>query len=103
MYLLCFTVPETHLDVVKNALFETGAGKVENYSHCAWQTLGSGQFMPLTGSNSFIGTVDQVEEIPEYKVEIICNTHQIKSAVAALKLAHPYEVPSYQVILLEEF
>ncbi len=103
MYLLCFTVPKTHLEVVKNAIFATGAGKVENYAHCAWQTLGEGQFMPLMGSNAFIGVVDQLEEVPEYKVDIICNTHQIKSAVAALKLAHPYETPSYQVILLEEF
>ncbi len=103
MYLLCFTVPETHLDMVKHAVFETGAGKVEHYAQCAWQTQGEGQFLPLEGSNAFIGEVGKAQKVMEYKVEIVCSSHQIKSAVAALKLAHPYETPAYQVILLEEF
>ena len=48
-YVLYFLVPETHLEMVKNAVFATGAGKIGHYSHCAWQTLGQGQFMPLAG------------------------------------------------------
>jgi structural hemagglutinin/hemolysin toxin protein RtxA len=103
MYLLSFYVPETHLEMVKNALFETGAGHIGNYSHCAWQTMGSGQFMPLDNSHAFVGTKLELETVSEYKVEIICQTHQIKSAVAALKLAHPYETPAYHVILLENY
>ena len=51
MYILCFNVPETHLETVKNAVFKAGAGKLDNYSHCSWQILGEGQFMPLAGSN----------------------------------------------------
>ena len=101
MYLLSFYVPETHLEVVKNALFEIGAGQIGNYSHCAWQTMGTGQFMPLENSHAYIGSKLEIEVVPEYKVEIICQAHQIKSAVAALKLAHPYETPVYQVVLLE--
>lgn len=100
MYLLFFLVPETHLEVTKNALFAVGAGSIGN-SHCAWQTLGEGQFMPLTGSNAFIGEVDKLEKVPEYKVEVICTKDQIKEAVAALKATHPYETPSYQVVRLE--
>lgn len=101
MYLLSFLAPETHLDVIKNAIFVTGAGHIGNYSHCAWQTLGEGQFMPLAGSNAFIGEINQLEKIPEYKVEIVCTQEQIEDAVAALKLSHPYETPSYQVVRLE--
>ena len=101
MYMLSFLAPETHLDVIKNAIFVTGAGSIGNYSHCAWQTLGEGQFMPLGGSNAFIGEINQLEKVPEYKVEIVCTKEQIKDAVAALKLSHPYETPSYQVVRLE--
>jgi len=103
MYILYFLVPETHLDVVKNAIFAVGAGSIGNYSHCAWQTLGEGQFMPLPGSNAFIGAIDKLEKVSEYKVEIICTKEQIKDAVTALKQAHPYETPSYQVIRSETF
>jgi len=101
MYQLFFHVPETHLEVTKNAVFATGAGSVGHYSHCAWQTLGEGQFMPLSGSNAFIGEIGTLERVPEYKVEIICTKDQIKNAVAALKEAHPYETPSYQVVRLK--
>jgi structural hemagglutinin/hemolysin toxin protein RtxA len=101
MYLLFFLVPETHLEVTKNAVFAVGAGSIGHYSHCAWQTLGEGQFMPLSGSNAFIGEVNQLERVPEYKVEIICTEAQIKDAVAALIGSHPYETPSYQVLRLE--
>ncbi len=55
MYLLLFYVPETHIELVKNAIFEAGAGKVGLYSHCSWQTQGVGQFMPLAGSNPHLG------------------------------------------------
>lgn len=101
MYLLTFLVPETHLEVTKNAIFAVGAGHIGHYSNCAWQTLGEGQFMPLSGSNAFIGEIGNLERVPEYKVEIICTKDQIKATVEALKEAHPYETPSYQVLQLE--
>lgn len=101
MYMLCFFVPEAQVELVKNAIFATGAGSIGHYQHCAWQTLGEGQFMPLAGSNAFIGNVNQVERVAEYKVEIVCTEEQIKAAVAALKKAHPYETPSYQAFRFE--
>lgn len=101
MYLLYFLVPETHLETVKNAIFAVGAGHIENYSHCAWQTLGEGQFMPLSDSNAFIGEQGKLEKVPEYKVEIVCTDEQIKPAVTALKQAHPYETPAYHVLRCE--
>ncbi len=91
-------MPETHLEAVKNAIFLTGAGQIGDYQHCAWQTLGTGQFMPLEGSNAFIGKINQLKTIAEYKVEIACSKTQIKAAVQALKQAHPYETPAYHVI-----
>ncbi|MBA2649615.1 MAG: NGG1p interacting factor NIF3 [Legionella sp.] len=102
-YMLYFLTPETHLDSIKKAIFAVGAGSIGNYQQCAWQTLGEGQFMPLPGSNAFIGEVNILEKVPEYKVEIICSKEQIQDAVDALKKAHPYESPSYQVLQFETF
>ncbi len=103
MYILCFNVPESHLEIVKNAVFAAGAGTDKNYNHCSWQVLGEGQFMPLVGSNPFIGKVDKLEKVPEYKVEMLCDEAHIKEAVVALKRVHPYEVPSYQVWKMEDY
>lgn len=103
MYLLYFYVPETHLEQVKNAIFSVGAGSIGNYKHCSWQTLGEGQFMPLSGSNAFIGEKDQLERLKEYKVEIFCSAEHVTPAIAALKKAHPYETPAFQVLRVEQF
>lgn len=101
MYILSFLVPEQSVEAVKSAIFLTGAGSIDTYTQCAWQTLGEGQFMPLVGSNAFIGEINKLEKVPEYKVEIVCTETQIRQAVAALKQAHPYETPAYQVIKIE--
>lgn len=101
MYKVCFYVPSSHVDEVKRAMFAAGAGKVGNYSCCAWQSLGEGQFMPLEGSNAYIGEENQLETVQEFKVEMICDASQIKEAIAALKKSHPYEVPAYQMWRVE--
>lgn len=102
MYLVFVFVPESHLDDVKEAIFTKGAGKVGNYTHCAWQTLGEGQFKPGEHSAPFIGDKNRLETLEEYKIEFVCEDDLIKDIVAALKEAHPYETPSYQVIKLED-
>lgn len=103
MYKICFYVPLEYAEAVKEAVFATGAGKIGHYSHCAWQTEGLGQFLPLEGSQAFIGNKDHLEKIPEYKVELVCEASYLEKAIAALKSAHPYETPAYQVIKLEDF
>ena len=101
MYKLCFYVPVTHVDEVKQAVFAAGAGRIGDYDCCAWQVLGEGQFQPLPGSQPFLGTQGQCETVAEYKVEMVCDDTRIQAAVAALKTAHPYEEPAYQVWRLE--
>jgi structural hemagglutinin/hemolysin toxin protein RtxA len=103
MYKICFYVPIDHTETVKIAMFAQGAGKIGEYSCCAWQVLGEGQFMPLEGSHAFIGTKNQLEKISEFKVEMVCAAEHIQQAIAALKEAHPYEEPAYQVFKLEDF
>lgn len=98
MYQLIFYVQLSHLESVKSALFKAGAGKIGDYDSCAWQTLGTGQFCPLSGSNPFIGSVDQIESLEEYKVEMICEEKNIKQALQALIASHPYQTPAYSVL-----
>ncbi len=103
MYKINFYVPPTHVELVKNAMFSAGAGKIGAYSHCAWQVLGKGQFMPLDDSHAFIGEKNQLEALPEYYVEMICADDYIRQVIEQLKNTHPYEEPAYAVIKLEQF
>ncbi len=94
-YQISFYVPETHIDNVKSALFETGAGQLGSYSHCAWQTIGEGQFMPSDDSRPFLGTANEIETVKEFKVELLCKGKYLKPALQALKSSHPYEMPAF--------
>jgi len=103
MYKLCFYVPETHVEIVKEAVFDVGAGRVGDYDRCCWQVLGQGQFRPLEGSNPFLGNKGHVEQVNEYKIEMVCEEHLIEAAIEALIASHPYEEPAFHVVVLEEF
>ena len=103
MYKLTVFVPDDYLEQVKTALFDVGAGKIGNYSHCCWQILGQGQFMPLAGNQAFIGVTNQLETVTEWRVEMIVAKEKIQTVIQSLKQAHPYETPAYEVIKLEVF
>ncbi|MDF1764027.1 MAG: YqfO family protein [Oleibacter sp.] len=103
MYKLAFFVPESNLEAVKEAVFATGAGRIGDYDHCCWQVLGQGQFRPLAGAHPHVGEVDKLHHVAEYRVEMVCTDAVISAAVAAMKLAHEYEEPAYEVCLLENF
>lgn len=103
MYKLTVFVPEEALEQVKSALFAAGAGKIGDYEQCCWQVQGIGQFMPLAGSNPHIGTQDNLEKLNEWRVEMVVATAHIKQVIEALKQAHPYETPAYDVIEVLEF
>ncbi len=102
MYKLAFFVPPSHVEQVKSALFAAGAGRIGGYDCCSWQVLGQGQFRPLDGSQPFIGQAGVVEQVQEWKVELVVSDELIRQVVAALKASHPYEVPAYDVWKLED-
>ena len=98
MYKLCFYVPESHLEVVKDAVFAAGAGRIGDYDCCCWQVAGQGQFRPLAGSSPFIGKEGEIEQLAEYRVEMVCEPARASQVVAALKNAHPYEEPAWDMV-----
>ena len=98
MYTLCFYVPVSSLEAVKSAVFAAGAGRIGNYDHCCWQVQGQGQFRPLEGSNPILGKQGEIEQVTEYRVEMVCEARAIAAVVQALKEAHPYEEPAWHVL-----
>jgi hypothetical protein len=103
MHKLAFFIPEVHLESAKQAVFKAGAGTIGEYKHCCWQTLGQGQFKPMQGSQPFSGQQDRLEVIDEYKVEMVCDEHILEQVILALKPAHPFETPAYEVWKLADY
>lgn len=102
MFKIGFFVPVNYAEIVKEAMFVAGGGRIGNYDRCSFETLGTGQFRPLKGAQPFLGTTDQVEKVEELKVEMICEDQFLKAVIEAMKKNHPYEMPAYDIIKLEE-
>lgn len=92
-----FYVPKTHLEIVKNAMFAKGAGVFQGYRQCAWQTEGLGQFVADTDSQPFVGQLEALTFVKEFKVEMVCAEDVLNEVIATMIEVHPYEVPAYFV------
>ncbi len=95
---ISFYVPIKDADVVKNAMFQAGGGRMGNYDFCSFEVKGIGQFRPLPGSRPAIGSQEVLERVEELKVEMVCEDHLAKDVIEALKKSHPYETPAYYTI-----
>lgn len=100
LYCFYYYVPKSHLEITKKIIFAAGAGKIGNYSCCAWQTKGTGQFKPELNSHAYIGKIGKVAKVVEYKVETICLAAKLKAVIKALKKSHPYECPAFGAIAI---
>lgn len=88
-------VPGSHVEKVKNAMFEAGGGKLGNYDSCCFEHPGIGQFRPLKGSQAFLGKIGGLEKVKEIKIEMACEDEFFDEIIRAMQAAHPYETPAY--------
>lgn len=87
-------VPESHLAVVRQALFEH-AYAIGNYRDCSFSALGEGTFTPQVGASPAIGQVGALERVAEQRLELLLKHEQLPKAIKALMAVHPYEEPAY--------
>ena len=89
VFRLVFNVPESHLAACKSAIFAAGAGRYpqSNYTECCWIAHGTGQFRPGDAAKPHLGTVGELEHVPEVRVETPCvGDDVVRRAVEALKV-----------------
>ncbi|CAG8954876.1 hypothetical protein HYFRA_00008563 [Hymenoscyphus fraxineus] len=102
-----FHAPAHAVEACKKAIFAAGAGRYPgpgNYTGCCWTTPGTGQFRPGDTASPHVGKIGALETVPEMRVETIFIGEEVtKNVVEALKLAHPYEEPSFGVFKMEDF
>lgn len=96
-YKLVVFVPQDSAAKVSNAVFAAGAGAIGNYSNCGFGAEGTGTFLPLKGARPAIGKKGKLEKVPEIRFETTVPAEKLDYCVAAMKEAHPYETPAFDV------
>jgi dinuclear metal center YbgI/SA1388 family protein len=91
-------VPADAADKVVDALAAAGAGVIGGYQRCAWSVDGTGTYDADAGTHPAVGSAGERTEVAERRVELVLPRARIGDAVAALRAAHPYEEPAYDVI-----
>jgi hypothetical protein len=93
-------VPREALDPLRAALFEAGAGRIGEYEHCSWYTAGTGTFLAREGASPSVGEVGREERVAELRLETVFPAERHDDVIAALRAAHPYEEPAFDVYAL---
>ncbi len=93
-------VPREALDAVRNALFEAGAGRIGKYEHCSWYTQGTGTFLGGEGTSPSLGEAGREQRVAELRLETVFPEERQEEVIAALRRAHPYEEPAFDVYAL---
>jgi hypothetical protein len=94
---LVWFVPAEALDATREAVFEAGGGRIGDYQRCSWYAAGTGTFLGGAGTVPTIGERGREERVAELRVETVVPEGRIRDAIVALRLAHPYEEPAYDV------
>lgn len=93
-------MPEDALDATRTAVFDAGGGRIGEYERCSWYAVGTGTFFGGKEADPAIGERGREERVAELRVETVVPEDRLQAAVAALRLAHPYEEPAYDVYSL---
>lgn len=94
-------VPHSHAEAVCDALFQAGAGQIGEYGECSFQIEGTGTFTPQPGTNPYIGETGKREQVAEKRIETVLPARLVRQVVQAMRKAHPYEEPAYDLFPLE--
>lgn len=90
-------VPREALDRVRDALFAAGAGRIGAYERCSWYTEGTGTFLGGEGTSPSVGQAGREERVAELRLETIFPVERQDEILAALRSAHPYEEPAFDI------
>lgn len=90
-------VPREALDAVREALFAAGAGRIGDYEHCSWYTEGTGTFLGGKGTSPSVGQAGREERVAELRLETVFPAERQDAVLDALRRAHPYEEPAFDV------
>jgi hypothetical protein len=94
---LAVFVPETHADIVREALGKANAGTIGDYTYCSFSTKGIFRFIPLDTAHPAIGEIGKLEMVKEERIETVCYKDELDTIIKAVNQVHPYEEVAYDV------
>ena len=100
-YKLSVFVPEKESQLVADAMFKAGAGNAGEYSHCSFRSNGTGTFFGSANTKPHLGKKENLESVPEIKLEMIVDRWKLDSVLSAMKKVHPYEEPAFDIYPLD--
>jgi dinuclear metal center YbgI/SA1388 family protein len=90
-------VPDADLAKVSDALFAAGAGVIGQYRECSFRLAGKGTFFGTDAANPAVGQKGRREDVDEWRLEVVVPERAVPAAVAAVRKAHSYEEPAFDV------
>jgi hypothetical protein len=87
---------------VREALFSAGAGRIGDYERCSWYTAGTGTYLGGEGTSPALGEAGREERVSEIRLETVYPVEREAEVVRALRAAHPYEEPAFDLYPLVE-
>jgi hypothetical protein len=94
---LVIFVPPDALEPVRDAVFAAGAGRIGDYERCSWYTEGTGTFLGGESTDPAIGERGVEERVPALRLETVFPAERHSAVIEALRAAHPYEEPAFDV------
>ncbi len=98
LYKIVVFVPEAQAEVMIDELAAAGAGQLGSYDRCAWTGTGVGTFRPGPDATPAIGAAGAIERVAEARVEMVLPPSALAAVIAAMRAAHPYEEPAFDVL-----
>lgn len=94
-------VPRSHVETVRQALFDAGAGHIGNYDQCSFNSAGYGTFRAREGSDPHVGEIGEQHREEETRIEVVFPLYRERAIVLALYETHPYEEVAYDIYKIE--
>ena len=95
-------VPREALETVRNALFAAGAGRIGDYERCSWYTQGTGTFLGGENTDPAVGEPGREQRVAELRLETVYPVEREADVLRALREAHPYEEPAFDLYPLAD-
>jgi dinuclear metal center YbgI/SA1388 family protein len=98
---LVIFVPDANLDAVREAVCAAGAGGLGRYTQCSFSAPGEGTFLPGEGTSPHVGSIGTLHRETERRLELLVPKARLHGVLAAMRAAHPYEEPAFDIIPIE--
>lgn len=95
-------VPVDHVDRLRNALAEVGAGGMGDYHHCSFNIEGIGTFWGSEATHPAVGRKGRLERVPEIRLEMIASPAMLPAVAKVINREHPYEEPAWEAYMLQQ-